>query len=230
MKKPLIITGTDTDIGKTYCTLKIINLLKQEGLQVASMKPVATGCTISSAGLRNHDALQLQSAANIQLPYEWVNPYAFEPPIAPHIAANIVCQEIDIEHIYVNYLKVAQQADIVVIEGIGGWCVPFNPLDSLKDLALYLGGQVILVVGLRLGCINHALLTAERIQQDGLPLIGWIANHIDPQFTAQTTVLSLRERINAPLLASIPYQAHAQPAEAIMFSELLMKTIHSVAL
>ncbi|EIJ43398.1 dethiobiotin synthase [Beggiatoa alba B18LD] len=227
MRKPLIITGTDTEIGKTYCSVKLIQMLVQEGLRVASMKPVATGCYMTPAGLRNDDALQLQSACNVTIPYEWLNPYAFEPPIAPHIAASIVCQNIELTHILHCYEHIKKLADVVIIEGVGGWRVPFNQHDSLKNIAKHLDANIILVVGLRLGCINHALLTAECIQQDGISLAGWIANQIDNQYSAQTTINTLRNTIAAPLLASIPYQQPHEPVEKIMFSEQLLNCIES---
>lgn len=205
MTQSWFITGTDTEIGKTWCTLALIQHFKNQGLQVAGMKPIAAGCYRSEAGLRNDDAEQILELSGLEVPYEWVNPYAFEPPIAPHLAAAQANKIINISNICNYYQQLAAQAEVVIIEGIGGWRVPINAEQSLKDIVLALKVPVILVVGLRLGCINHALLTAETIIRDGCSLAGWIANPIDPHFAAQGSIDALSERLEVLCLAQMPY-------------------------
>jgi len=205
MNQSWFITGTDTEIGKTWYTLALIQHLKNQGLRVAGMKPIASGCEATQAGLRNSDAEQILKTSGLDVPYDWVNPYAFAPPIAPHIAAAQVGQTIELETIIIQYQHLAAQAEALVIEGVGGWRVPINRTQSLKDMVLALEVPVILVVGLRLGCINHALLSAETIIRDGCTLAGWIANPIDPDFDTQASIETLKERLEVPLLAEMPY-------------------------
>jgi dethiobiotin synthetase len=205
MNQSWFITGTDTEIGKTWCTLALIQHLKNQQLRVAGMKPVAAGCYTTKMGLRNSDAEQILAISGLDVPYEWVNPYAFEPPIAPHIAANQVGQHIDLKVITANYQQLAALADIVVVEGVGGWRVPLDATHSVKDIALTLKMPVILVVGLRLGCINHALLSAETIRHDGCTLAGWIANPIEQHFDAEDSIKTLEDHLGAPLLARMPF-------------------------
>ena len=204
--KRWFITGTDTEIGKTYVSCALIRHLTAQGHRVAAMKPVASGCVITRDGLRNDDALGLMAATNVILPYEMVNPYAFEPAIAPHIAAQQAGLTINTEKI--SAIARTIEADYLVIEGVGGWCVPLGDERMLKDLVKVIADEVILVVGMRLGCINHALLTAARIQQDGLPLKGWIANHVDPDMKAQEENLeTLLSFMPVPLIAVHPWSA-----------------------
>ncbi len=205
MNQSWFITGTDTEVGKTWYTLALIQHLKNQGLRVAGMKPIASGCEATQAGLRNSDAEQILKTSGLDVPYDWVNPYAFAPPIAPHIAAAQVGQTIELETIIRQYQQLAAQAEALVIEGVGGWRVPINRTQSLKDIVLALKVPVILVVGLRLGCINHALLSAETIIRDGCTLAGWIANPIDPDFDTQASIETLKERLEVPLLAEMPY-------------------------
>ena len=205
MNQSWFVTGTDTEIGKTYCTLALIQHFNKHGLRVAGMKPIASGCYRSSQGLRNSDAEQILAVSGLEVPYDWVNPYAFEPPIAPHLAAAQVGQTIELEQIVSQYQQLAAVADIVVVEGVGGWRVPINATQSLKDMVLALKIPVILVVGMRLGCINHALLTAETIIRDGATMTGWIANSMNPDFDAQGSINTLSARLYAPLLAQMPY-------------------------
>lgn len=204
---PLFITGTDTEIGKTWCTLALIKALQQQGLSVAGMKPIATGCHVHAGALHNEDAEKILAAASVHVPYEWVNPYSFVPPISPHLAAAQTSTCISIEPIVKAYQQLAELTDIVVIEGVGGWRVPINAQQGLREIVQSLQARVILVVGLRLGCINHALLSAETILRDGCQLVGWIANEVDPYFEVKDSVASIRERLAAPLLAHIPYMA-----------------------
>ena len=200
----VFVTGTDTGVGKTRISVALIELLKQQGLQVAGMKPIASGCEFTAEGLRNEDAVALQQYANVDLPYELINPYAFEPAIAPHIAAQQCGGNIEINHIQQNYAVIEQQVDAVVVEGAGGWLVPLNEQHTLADLAVELGLPVVLVVGIRLGCINHALLTVEAIRQSGLPLHGWVANQLEQNAQADAIIKTLQQRISAPCLGVVP--------------------------
>lgn len=201
------ITGTDTDVGKTIVSLHLINHLKSLGKKVACMKPVSAGCYVTEDGLRNEDAVQLQQACSVNLAYKLINPYAFEPPIAPHIAAEKQGIVIDKQHINSCYRKISSESDIVVTEGAGGWLVPINATETMADIAIALQLPVILVVGMRLGCLNHALLTARNIEQTGLHFAGWVANHLDPDMlNQQDNIASLQQRIPAPLLGTVLYQ------------------------
>ena len=202
--KRWFVTGTDTEIGKTRVASALIRHLVAEGHRVAGMKPVASGCENTVAGLRNDDALSLIEASNVKLPYETVNPFAYEPAIAPHIAAREAGQLIDINKI--SDLAKTIEADYLIIEGVGGWCVPLGEDAMLGELAKATADEVIIVVGMRLGCINHALLTAARIMDDGMKLKGWIANHIDPQMHVQSENLAtLQTLMPCPMLAVMPW-------------------------
>ena len=207
--KRWFITGTDTEIGKTYVSDVLIRQLVAEGHRVAAMKPLASGCERTPDGLRNEDALRLMAASNVALAYEVVNPFAFEPAIAPHIAAEEAGVSIDIDKI--SALGKVIEADYLIIEGVGGWCVPLGNGRLLPELAKAVADEVILVVGMRLGCINHALLSAAQIERDGLRLKGWIANHVDPDMQAQSENLeTLRALMPAPLMGVLPWGPAAQ--------------------
>ena len=207
MNKGVFITGTDTGIGKTVISCGLLNALNKQGLRTAAMKPVASGAKYNNSQLQNEDALALQQAASEQMPYELINPYVFEPAIAPHLAAEQAGVEIDFEKIKQAYQQLSENADITIVEGVGGWLVPLNNNESVAELALHLELPVILVVGMRLGCLNHALLTAESIQQKGARLIGWVANIIEPDFSlAEENIETLKKQIYAPLLGINPYQ------------------------
>jgi len=208
MKYGFFVTGTDTGIGKTHVSRILLNALAAQGLTTAAMKPVASGCELTAQGWRNQDALQLQQAASIQLGYEQINPYALAPAIAPHLAARATDIEISLETLGRHFGAIAAQAEAVVVEGVGGWLVPLNKQHTVADLAQQLGLPIILVVGIRLGCINHALLTVAALQQDqnNPPLAGWVANIIDPGAGAiDDNIATLQEYINAPLLGALPY-------------------------
>ena len=203
--KRLFITGTDTEIGKTLVASALIRHLVAAGYRVAGMKPVASGCENTDEGLRNDDALSLIEAANVELPYETVNPFAYEPAIAPHIAAQQAGRLIDINRI--SQLAKTIVADYLVVEGVGGWCVPLGESLPLSELAKATADEVIIVVGMRLGCINHALLTAAQVERDGLSMKGWIANHIDPDMQAQSENLTTLEALMpCPLLGTMLWQ------------------------
>ncbi|MDH3935499.1 MAG: dethiobiotin synthase [Gammaproteobacteria bacterium] len=200
------ITGTDTGVGKTAVTLGLMQVMQARGCRVAAMKPVASGGEMTAAGLRNNDALLLQQQASVELDYAQLNPYCFAPPIAPHIAAEEAGVRIDIHKIYNKYNEIRILSDCVLVEGAGGWQVPLNAEETLADLAVALDLKVILVVAIRLGCLNHALLTAESIINSGCGLAGWVANHILPASeAAAANVRELDLRLACPILGSITY-------------------------
>lgn len=201
--KGYFVTGTDTGVGKTRVAVALVHALRRRGLRVAVMKPVAAG---SAPGELNEDVLALTAASNIEADPADVNPYAFAEPIAPHIAAEQSATRIDLGVILAAYGRLATQSDAVVVEGAGGWRVPLNANEDMADLAQQLGLPVVLVVGLRLGCLSHALLTAESIQNRGLAWAGWIGNHIDPDMAEQAANLrALQARLLAPCLGVESY-------------------------
>lgn len=215
MGRGIFITGTDTEVGKTVVAVAVVRALVKAGLKVAVMKPVAAGAEVTPEGLRNEDALALMAAANVPYPYELVNPYCLEMPASPHIASAKAGISIEFRSIRAAYEKLSASADVVVVEGAGGWYVPLNGTQTMADLAATLNLPVLLVVGLRLGCLNHATLTARAVETDGLPLVGWFANHVQPRFEhAEENVASLKSRLRAPLLETIPYHPEAARARA----------------
>ncbi|GMR08440.1 MAG: dethiobiotin synthase [Gammaproteobacteria bacterium] len=202
----LFITGTDTGIGKTTVACGLLSVLKEMQLSTAVMKPVASGCDESSDGLRNDDAIRLMSCATHQGDYQQVNPYAFLPAIAPHIAASDRGINVSIDAIVRAARELEQQAGVLLVEGAGGWLVPLNEHQSTADLAVALNYPVIMVVGMRLGCINHALLTSAAIDASGMTLAGWVANNIEPDMArARDTLIGLKERLTLPCLGEFPY-------------------------
>jgi len=211
-RRGYFITGTDTGVGKTAVTLGLMAQLQSQGKIVAAMKPVASGCERTPAGLVNGDALRLQRQSTVKLPYELVNPYAFEPPIAPHIAAARAGVTIAIDTIRTAYDEIAGMADCVLVEGVGGWQVPLNDAETLVDLARALDLDVILVVGVRLGCLNHALLTAESIIASGCVPAGWVANRLPPAAAyAEENINTLKSRLLFQFLGDVPAMVHAKP-------------------
>lgn len=207
----IFVTGTDTEVGKTVIACGMVRGLQQRGYRVAAMKPVASGCGRTLDGLRNEDALALQALTG-EPDYTAVNPIAYEPAIAPHLAAAESNRPIDLGEIVAGYRRLAAGADVVVVEGAGGWRVPLGPGQSMADIARALELPVLLVVGIRLGCINHALLSAEAIAADGRPLLGWVANVVDAaDRRASAQVASLRERLAAPLLGVVPRLSQPDP-------------------
>ena len=203
--KGYFITGTDTEIGKTYTSVSLIKYLTDQNLKVAGLKPVASGCDKTAQGLRNSDALQLAEAANTGLTYEQINRYAFEPSIAPHIAAGLSGVSIDLNAIESDLVYAQSNADKVIVEAAGGWLMPLTDQYSVCDLALRLKLPVIAVVGVRLGCINHALLTLNHIQESGVEIAGWVANHIDSKTEyLHEQINSIRTRTKIPCIAEIP--------------------------
>jgi len=202
------ITGTDTGVGKTAIACGLLQAFKQAGYRTQAIKPVAAGCEATVDGLRNDDALALMQAMTEPLPYAQVNPVALQPAIAPHIAAAQAGVAVTVDALGTHCRALLQPEVVTLVEGAGGWRVPLNDQETLADLARALGLPVILVVGLRLGCINHALLTAEAIRADGLVLAGWAANGIDPEMPEQqANIAALQQRLPAPLLGVLPWQA-----------------------
>ncbi len=211
----LFVAGTDTDVGKTRVSVALIQLLKSSGVEVAAMKPVASGCDITAEGLRNDDALQLIEQATVALPYEVVNPYAFEPAVAPHIAAEQVGVKIEMAVIKQQFDAIAQQAEGVIVEGAGGWLVPIGGGMTLADVAVTLDLPVVLVIGIRLGCINHALLTIESIKRSGLPLYGWVANHTEHCAESDAIIATLKPMIDSPCLGVVPVLSKTEPVTVL---------------
>ncbi len=213
MKQGIFITGTDTGCGKTEITLGLMQALQQRGERVLGMKPVASGAARTHQGLRNEDALRIQTQCSSELAYELVNPFAYEPPVAPHLAAQAAGRPIVLSAIAEVYRRLIGMADRVVVEGVGGWSVPLDgETATVADLALCLDLPVILVVGLRLGCINHALLTEAAIRQSGARLLGWVANQVDPRMASlEGNLQTLRERLPAPCLGMVPWLSDASP-------------------
>lgn len=202
----LFVTGTDTGVGKTRVAVALIHALRAQGLRVAAMKPVSAG---SAPGELNEDVVALLQAANVTAELRDVNPYAFAEPVAPHIAAQQAGVIIDLESIAAAYSRLAAAADVVVVEGAGGWRVPLNAHQDMADLAQRLGLPVVLVVGLRLGCLNHALLTAESIAFRQLPWAGWVGNQIEPEMPFRAENLAaLRARLPAPCLGVQDFFPH----------------------
>lgn len=209
MESGYFITGTDTGCGKTEVTLGLMHLLQSDGKTVLGMKPIASGAMPTEDGLRNDDAQRILQQASIQVPYDLVNPYAFEPPIAPHLAAKQAGVGINFAKILDGHKQLSVQADPVIVEGVGGWRVPLGADGAVSDLAQALNLPVILVVGIKLGCINHALLSAESILATGLTLAGWVANIMDPDMPELDANLdTLRQEIDAPCIGVVP---HMQP-------------------
>jgi len=207
------ITGTDTGVGKTLASCALLHALSQHHSKVVGMKPVAAGAEPDGhGGWANEDSLALRAASTLAVPAALDNPVLLPAPVSPHIAAERVGATIQLSHIVQAYRELAAQADAVVVEGAGGWQVPLSPSLRIADLAMALQLPVVLVVGLKLGCINHALLTADAIRASGLPLVGWIASRVDPHMLEPEANMDyLRQHIGAPLLADIPWQAQPDP-------------------
>ena len=206
------ITGTDTGIGKSVVTAALLRGLAARGLRAAGMKPIAAGATRDGDALINEDAELLRACASVELPRSLVCPCLFEAPTAPHIAARAEGRRIEPALIAAAYADIRRQADVVLVEGIGGWALPVGPEVMLSDVVSRLGLPVLLVVGVRLGSLNHALLTARAIAADGARLVGWVANIVDPDYTYGTdTVEALAERIDAPCVGRVDWQPGARP-------------------
>src|SRR5690606_7479236 len=207
MAKAYFITGTDTDVGKTVITAGLLAAANAQGFSTAALKPIAAGCERTPQGLRNADALLLQQTMSLQLPYEQINPVALEPAIAPHIAAAQAGTRVSAARLAgIGRGVLMQRADLTLVEGAGGWRVPLNARELLSQLGAELNLPVVMVVGMRLGCINHALLTAEAIARDGLVLAGWVANCCQPEMDRYAeNVATIRSFLRAPCLGEVPF-------------------------
>jgi dethiobiotin synthetase len=209
------VTGTDTEVGKTLISSALLQVLSHRGLRTAGMKPVAAGAVMRDGVWHNDDVDNLAAAASLALPQSLTTPYLLREPAAPHIAAALENISVDVQHIRNCYDQVAAAADAVVVEGVGGFKVPLSDRFDTADLAQDLGLPVILVVGLRLGCLNHALLTADAIAARGLTLAGWAANGVIPEMPyGEANVAALSARLQAPLLGAVPWLAVPSPIAA----------------
>jgi len=213
------VTGTDTGIGKTLASSALLHALRARGLRAVGMKPVASGCEATVDGWRNEDALALQAASDPTPRYEDINPYALPLPLAPELAARDAGVEIDLATVLAAHARLQAQADRVVVEGVGGWDAPLSASLRQADLVRSLSLPVVLVIGLRLGCLNHAILSARAIAADGCQLLGWIGNAIDPDMACREEHRAmLQARITAPCLGWLP---HAELADPQAFSRYL---------
>lgn len=206
MTRGYFVAGTDTGVGKTCVSLGLMQRLQSQGHVVTGMKPVASGCQVTAAGPVNGDALKLQAQASFSVPYRHVNPYAFERPIAPHLAAREQGIKIELQVIERTLDALTQAADRVIVEGVGGWLVPISATQTMADVAAATALPVVLVVGVRLGCINHALLSAAAIEAAGVAFAGWVANRLEPNCEAvDETVAALQARLSVPCLGDLHY-------------------------
>jgi dethiobiotin synthetase len=214
MTASFFVTGTDTEVGKTLVSCGLLLRLRQHHARVVGMKPVAAGTVTQPSGEEdNEDARSLREAGSIRVPRELDNPYCLPLPLSPHLAARAAGVRIELPELVERYHQLAARADAVVVEGAGGFLVPLNERETGADLAQALALPVMLVVGLRLGCLNHAMLTAEAIRARGLVLAGWVANRIDPQMrSADDNIAYLAEQLGAPLWAEVPHMAAPDPA------------------
>lgn len=207
------VTGTDTGVGKSLASAALLHALRGRGLRAVGMKPVASGCTHTPQGWHNDDALLLQAASDPVPAYADVNPYAFAQPLAPELAAADAGVELTLEPILRAHARLARQAECVVVEGVGGWSAPLSAGLDQADLVRALDLPVVLVVGLRLGCLNHARLSARAISADGARLVGWIASEIDPAMARRDdNVALLQARLPAPCWGRLPFSPRPDPA------------------
>lgn len=225
----VFVTGTDTGIGKTFVSVALLHALRDAGLRAVGMKPVASGCTPTAQGLRNDDALALQAASDPRPDYALVNPLAFAAPISPHLAAAAEGRRITLEPIHAAYVQMGRLADACVVEGIGGWLAPLSDTLLAGDLARALRLPVILVVGLRLGCLNHALLSTRAIRDDGCELLGWVGNPIDPALLEPEGNLdTLRARLPVPCLGVLQYAMPTAAAAQALTPAVAAMSTHAI--
>jgi len=218
MNQGIYVTGTDTGIGKTVASCALLHALRAGGMRAVGMKPVASGCELIDGGLRNADALALQSASDPRPDYADLNPYALPLPLAPELAAREAGITIALESLRGAHARLRAQSDVVVIEGVGGWAAPLSSTLDQADLVLALDLPVLLVVGLRLGCLNHAYLTTRAIAADGCRLLGWIATDIDPDMArADDNFALLGQRLPVPCWGRLPHRVLPDPAELMRF-------------
>lgn len=216
------VTGTDTEIGKSMASATLLHAYAARSLKVAGMKPIAAGAVWTGTEWHNDDVALIRSASNVAIDPALTCPYLLQEAAAPHIAAALEDVVFDLEHIQHCLSQIRAQAELVIVEGVGGFRVPLSATSDTADLAVKLGLPVILVVGMRLGCISHALLSVEAIMARGLTLAGWIANQIDPAMThTAANIAALSERIPAPLLGHIPYLIPADPRMGIEHLQVL---------
>lgn len=227
MARGFFVTGTDTGVGKTRVACALLHALVAASERAVGMKPVAAGAERDAAGWLNEDVAALMQAGNVDAPRELINPYCFEAAIAPHIAAAREGVVIEPARIVESFHALTARASVVVVEGAGGFCIPLSDETDSAALAARLGLPVVLVVGMRLGCLNHALLTQQAIRASGLRLAGWVANHIDPQMAVpDDNVATLQQRLAAPLLARFAYAPGATAGElAAGFGPVALETI-----
>lgn len=217
-KNTFFVTGTDTDVGKTQIAAGLLHLANAQGISTIGLKPVSAGCEKTEGGLRNPDALLLQSVSSVKLPYEQINPVALIEPVSPHIAAQKEKRTLSADRLAGFCRSSFRMADFTLIEGAGGWRVPINSSETMADLVRVLQAPVILVVGMRLGCLNHALLTLEAIRQDGLPLVAWVANSVDANMRAlNENIHTLQQRIPAPCLGVVPFMDQPTPEKIAQY-------------
>lgn len=213
------VTGTDTDVGKTICCAALLQAANRQGKSTLAYKPIAAGCELTANGLRNEDALVLQKNSSLKVDYDLVNPIAFKDPIAPHIAAEIENRPISTQSITEGFNALKNiKPDILIVEGAGGWSLPLNNKQLLSEWVVEQKLPVILVVGMKLGCLNHALLTYQAIIQSGLKVSGWIANQVQPEMRFyQQNLELLTEKIDAPMIAEIPHLREPEKMELASF-------------
>ena len=227
MNAAVFITGTDTGIGKSLVAASLLRALQAQGLRALGMKPIASGCTMTTQGLRNDDAELLRTHGAGAPDYALVNPYALPEAIAPHLAAAQAGVAIRLDPIVAAFAALSTMSQCVVVEGVGGWAVPLSATLMQADLVRALRLPVILVVGLRLGCINHALLSARAIAQDGCELIGWIGSQVDPAMLClDENLATLRECLPAPCLGVLPYAKAADPRVLCVHLDAAIKSLH----
>lgn len=214
----VFVTGTDTDAGKTLVASTLLHLARQQGFQTLGLKPIAAGCDWQGGELVNADALSLKAQTSLDVSYFQVNPVTLEPPIAPHIAASEAGVSLNTQALLQHcQAQLSLPHDFGLVEGAGGWLVPLNEKETLADFAVQLKLPVVLVVGMKLGCISHALLTVQCIQQMGCQLIGWVANQVDPAMARlEENLNTLKDRIDADFLGLVPYlpEANAETASS----------------
>jgi len=220
-KNDYFITGTDTEIGKTFTASALLRAFAKQGNSTLGLKPIASGAEEIDGVLHNEDVDSLVAASSVKAPQEIVVPYLMRTPAAPHIVAAMESVKMDVQHIASCYQQAQQLADVVLVEGVGGFCVPLDEETSTVDLAQRLALPVILVVGMRLGCINHALLTAQAINASGLRLAGWVANTVDTNMKFfEENVQTLKQRLDAPCLAVMPRLAVNEIEQASQYLDL----------
>jgi dethiobiotin synthetase len=231
VRRGVFVTGTDTGVGKTVVACGLVRGLRESGLRVGVMKPVASGSRPTGAGLRNEDAEALIAASGLALPYADVNPYCFEPAISPHIAADETNISIDLDTIVEKYHQLESRAEVIVVEGAGGWLAPLNLRETMADLAEALQVPVLVVVGVKLGCLNHARLTHEALRLREARMAGWVACVVDPQLARLAENLATLERLfGTRALGVVPYAPERvatlclrEAAQSLLRDKLLMR-------